>query len=66
MGKKNDILKFSGKWMDLEKNIFSVVTQTQKDKYNLGTHSQVTSRHKAKKNQPTVHNLRQPRQQRRS
>ena len=32
-GKKNDILKFAGKWMDLEKIILSEVTQTQKDKY---------------------------------
>ena len=31
---KNDILKFADKWMDLEKNILSEVTQTQKDKYN--------------------------------
>ena len=29
---KNDILKFAGKWMDLEKkNILSKVTQTQKN-----------------------------------
>ena len=32
---KKDILKFAGKWMDLEKNILSEVTQTQKDKYNM-------------------------------
>ena len=31
--KFNEILKFAGKWMDLEKIILSVVTQTQKDKY---------------------------------
>ena len=30
----NEILKFADKWMDLEKNILSAVTQTQKDKYN--------------------------------
>ena len=33
--KNNDILKFAGKWMDLEKTILSEVTQTQKDKYNM-------------------------------
>ena len=32
---KNDILKFAGKWVDLEKNILSEVTYTQKDKYNV-------------------------------
>ena len=33
-GKNNDILKFAGKWMDLEnKTILSEVTQIQKDKY---------------------------------
>ena len=31
--KKNDILKFAGKWMELEKkNILSEITQTQKVK----------------------------------
>ena len=32
---KNDILKFAGKWMDLEIIILSDVTQTQKDKYHM-------------------------------
>ena len=32
--KKNDILRFSGKWMGLE-NILSEVTQTQKDSYYM-------------------------------
>ena len=32
---KNDILKFAGKWMDLEDIILSEVTQTEKDKYNM-------------------------------
>ena len=32
--KNNDILKFAGKWMELE-NILSEVTQTQKDKYHM-------------------------------
>ena len=34
--KENDILNFAGKWMDLEKNTSSEVTQTQKGKYNMG------------------------------
>ena len=29
----NDILKSTGKWMELEKTILSDITQTQKDKY---------------------------------
>ena len=33
--KNNDILKFVGKWIDLENIILSVVTQIQKDKYNM-------------------------------
>ena len=33
--KNNDILKFAGKWMDLESSIFSEITQTQKDKYHM-------------------------------
>ena len=31
----NDILKFVGKWMDLENIILSEETQTQSDKYNM-------------------------------
>ena len=31
----NDILKFIGKWMNLENIILSEVTQTQKDKYHM-------------------------------
>ena len=31
--KNNDILKFEGNWMDLEKTILSEVTHTKKDKY---------------------------------
>ena len=34
VGKKNDILKFAGKWMELEKSILSELIQTQNDKYN--------------------------------
>ena len=33
--KNNDILKFAGKWMELEENILSEVTQTQKDKHGV-------------------------------
>ena len=33
--KNNDVLKFVGKWMDLEYIILSKVTQTQKDKYHM-------------------------------
>ena len=58
---KNDILKFVGKWMDLENVILSEVTQTQKDKYHM--YSKVTFRHKAKKIQSTIHNPREHRQQ---
>ena len=35
VAKNNDILKFVGKWMDLEKIILSEITQTQKDKYSM-------------------------------
>ncbi|KAL6083721.1 hypothetical protein STEG23_014620 [Scotinomys teguina] len=31
--KNNDIMKFAGKWMELENIILSEVTQTQKDKH---------------------------------
>ena len=33
--KKNDILKFAEKWMELEKKILSEVTQKQKDKHSV-------------------------------
>ncbi|KAL6089814.1 hypothetical protein STEG23_025762, partial [Scotinomys teguina] len=32
--KNNDIMKFAGKWMELENIILSEVTQTQKDKHD--------------------------------
>ena len=32
--KNNDILKFAGKWKDLENTILNEVTHSQKDKYN--------------------------------
>ena len=33
--KSNGILKFSGKWMELEETILSEVTQSQKDKHGM-------------------------------
>ena len=33
--KNKDIVKFAGKWMELEKIILSEVTQTQKDKHGM-------------------------------
>ena len=33
--KNNGILKFAGKWMELENIIWSEVTQTQKDSYHM-------------------------------
>ena len=34
--KNNDIMKFAGKWMELEKKIIlSEVTKTQKDKHGI-------------------------------
>ena len=33
--KINNILKFAGKWIDLENITLSEVTQTLKDKYNM-------------------------------
>ena len=33
--KNNGILKFAGKWMELENIILSEVTQTQKDNYHM-------------------------------
>ena len=33
--KNNDIVKFAGKWMDLENTILSEVTQVQKGKYYM-------------------------------
>ena len=33
--KGNDILKLTGRWMELKKIILSEVTQTQKDKYHM-------------------------------
>ena len=32
---KNEILKFAGKWVDLENIVLSKVTQTQKEKYYM-------------------------------
>ena len=33
--KKNDILNFTGKWMELENMSLSEVTQTQKNNYHM-------------------------------
>ena len=33
--KNNNILKFVGKWMDLENTILNELIQTQKDKYYM-------------------------------
>lgn len=33
--KKNEIMAFAGKWMELEIIMFRVVSQTQNDKYNM-------------------------------
>ena len=33
--KNSDILKFAGKWMELENIILSEVTETRKDKYHM-------------------------------
>ena len=35
MVKNSEILKFAGKWIDLENIILSEVTQTQKDNYHM-------------------------------
>ena len=33
--KNNDIMRFAGKWMELENTILSEVTQTQKDMFKM-------------------------------
>ena len=33
--KNDDLVKFAGKWMELEKVILSEATQTQKDKHGV-------------------------------
>jgi hypothetical protein len=33
--KNKDIMKFAGKWIELEKIILNEVTQTQKDKHGI-------------------------------
>ena len=35
--KNNDILKFVGKWMELQNIILSEVTQTQKENYRISS-----------------------------
>ena len=49
--KKEDILTFAGKWMELENIILSKVTQTQKDIH--GMYSLILSQKKKKKVQNT-------------
>jgi hypothetical protein len=51
--KNNDIIKFAGKQMELEKIILSEVAQTQKDTH--GMYSQVDTSHKVQNNHVTVH-----------
>ena len=58
--KTNNMLKFTGKWLDLENTILSEVTQTQKDNI-ICTHSKVAFRHKLKKK--PAYNPRKPGQQ---
>ena len=60
--KNNDILKFAGKWMDLENIILSEVTQTQKDRYHMYSFLSVFGQ-KVKQNQPTIYIPRESRQQ---
>jgi hypothetical protein len=38
--KKNEIMSFAGKWMELEVIMFSETSQTQKDKYPVFCHMQ--------------------------
>ena len=56
--KNNGILKFAGKWMELEETILSEVTQSQKDKHAC-TQSYMDFRHRAKDYQPTIYNARE-------
>ena len=46
--KNNYLLKFEGKWMDLENIILNEVTQTQKT-IIICNHSKVVFKHKARK-----------------
>ena len=56
--KNNNIMKFAGKWLELENIILSEVTQTQKDKHGI-IHSCEDIRCKAKDNQATIHSPRE-------
>jgi hypothetical protein len=38
--KKNKIMLFAGKWMELEIIMLSKISQTQKDKYHICSHTQ--------------------------
>ena len=52
--KPSDIIKFADKWMELEKIILSVVTQTQKEKHGMYSHK-VNNNHKLQDNQAAIH-----------
>ena len=56
--KKNGILNFACKWMELENTILSEVTQTQKDVY--GMHSPISGYYLQTKDiEPIVHDPRE-------
>ena len=61
--KNNDILKFVGKWMNLENIILSEVPPVQKDTI-ICTHSEVAFRHRAKLSWAIIYNAREHKQQR--
>ena len=51
--KKEDILSFAGKWMEIENIILSGVTQTQKGMH--GTYSLISGYQSVQNTQDTVH-----------
>ena len=55
--KNNDILKFTGKWMELGNILLSEITLTQMENYHMN------SLISGKENLPINHNTREPRQQ---
>ena len=55
--KNNRILKFTGKWMEIEETNLNKVTQSQK--WNrVCTHSHMDFRPRAKDHQPIIHTTR--------
>ena len=54
--KDNGILKFAGKWMELEETILNEVTQSQKEEQ--GMYSLMDFRPRAKDHQPIIHTAR--------